>query len=626
MTRTEKLILLPKPQKITAQPGIFTLAGEVHIRCEGDPDKLNPIAKPLQQMIASTARLKPIFQPRSSSLETERHVILKLDPSAETESQGYKLHISPEHITVTASDLPGVFYGVMTLKQILRQSKESLPACEIHDHPDFPSRGVMLDISRDKVPTMDTLFGLVDQLSEWKINHLELYMEHTFAYRNHREVWEHASPMTADEVRRLDAYCQERFVELVPNQNSFGHMPRWLQHPRYRHLAECADDCDKPAGEPLLEALPFSLNPTHPGSIALLEELYAELLPNFSSGKFNVGCDETFDLGLGKSKAACQRKGKGRVYLEFLLKIHELVRRHGRTMHFWGDIILQHPELIPELPRDLVALAWGYESDHPFDEHGEVFARSGIPYYVCPGTSSWQTVAGRTENCISNLHGAALNGVRHKARGYLNTDWGDYGHWQYLPVSYLGFALGADLSWCARSEPDRDGTGAAGLLAALDLHAFHDSAGVMAKLAYDLGNAYLQAGEVMQNKSILFKILHDPVTAGTAERVSQQGFHKTREYIQSVMQPLGRAHMERADADLVQAEFANASRLLLHACDQGLAVHQGRIKSAATCKALADDLQEILNEHRRLWLARNRPGGLQDSVRVLEERLKEYDG
>src|SRR5262249_28500336 len=127
--------------------------------------------------------------------------------------QGYRIRNG----AIESVDDAGRFYAEMTLRQIRRQG--IAPVGDIEDWPEFPVRGVMLDISRDKVPTMETLFGLVDELAEWKINHLELYMEHTFAYRNHRVVWEHASPMTGAEIRQLDSYCRERFIELVPNQN-----------------------------------------------------------------------------------------------------------------------------------------------------------------------------------------------------------------------------------------------------------------------------------------------------------------------------------------------------------------------------------------------------------------------
>jgi hypothetical protein len=95
----------------------------------------------------------------------------------------------------------------------------------------------MLDISRDKVPTLATLQALVDRLAHWKVNQLQLYMEHTFAYVGHDVVWRHASPLTAEEVQGFDAYCAARHVELVPNQKQLRPHARWLVHEPYRKLA-----------------------------------------------------------------------------------------------------------------------------------------------------------------------------------------------------------------------------------------------------------------------------------------------------------------------------------------------------------------------------------------------------
>ncbi|MDW8104334.1 MAG: glycoside hydrolase family 20 zincin-like fold domain-containing protein [Armatimonadota bacterium] len=613
----EGLTLLPQPRHVRAQEGALSLRQGARIVCQGEPQALLPIASALQKAVWETQGMQWNLWAGSAEGDPLAQAVLTLDPSAGMRAQGYRLQVNPQRIMVTASDAAGLFYGVMTLRQILRQCPRQLPCGEIDDHPDFPSRGVMLDISRDKVPTLETLFSLVDELAEWKINHLELYTEHTFAYRNHREVWAQSSPMTGEDILRLDAYCRARFVELVPNQNSFGHMHRWLKLPRYRHLAECPDGFEWSWGGRSED--PFSLNPTDPASLQFLAELYAELLPHFSSRKFNVGCDETFDLGQGKSRQECERKGKGRVYLEFLLQIYELVQRHGRTMHFWGDIIMEHPELVPELPKDVVALEWGYEATHPFDEHGARFAASGIPFYVCPGTSSWNSIAGRTDNCLGNLRNAAENGLKHGAVGYLITDWGDNGHWQYLPVSYLGLAVGASLCWCYQTNRDRD------IVRALDVHVFRDDAEVMGRLAYDLGNAYQKIGHIVRNASVLFHFVHSPASRPLPESATEETIRSTAEYIRAVTEPLSRARMRRADAALIVDEFANAARMLLHGCRRALALRRGTIDSLEERHALAADMREILGEHRRLWMARNREGGLQDSTRVLEQRLKEYE-
>ena len=222
--------------------------------------------------------------------------------------QGYRIDIAVGRIDLIGHDETGLSYARQTLVQLRRQYAIELPIGTIEDWPDFPLRGVMLDVSRDKVPTTATLFGLVDLLAELKVNQLQLYTEHTFAYAHHRDVWHDASPITAEEIRLLDKYCRARFIDLVPNQNSFGHMERWLRHPRYEPLAEKPDGFTFPWGT--RHEGGFSLNPLDPRSLELVEGLYDELLPNFSSRLFNVGCDETFDLGLGKSKAEVERRGR----------------------------------------------------------------------------------------------------------------------------------------------------------------------------------------------------------------------------------------------------------------------------------------------------------------------------
>ena len=194
----------------------------------------------------------------------------------------------------------------------------------------FAVRSYMLDISRDKVPTMGTLRLIVDLLAKFGYNQFQLYTEHTFAYSRHKGVWEHASPLTPSEIRALDAYCALNGIELVANQNSFGHLERWLTKPEYNHLAELPQ-----GGAPLpwggFKKDPTTLCPTDPRSLEFLDGLYDELLPNFESKLFNIGCDETFDLlGEGRSAAQVKEKGEGRVYLEFLKQVADLARKHGK--------------------------------------------------------------------------------------------------------------------------------------------------------------------------------------------------------------------------------------------------------------------------------------------------------
>jgi hypothetical protein len=521
--------------------------------------------------------------------------------------QAYQLSIDAKGIRIDAMGEAGALYGVMTLKQLLRQYGASLPHLRVEDHPDFARRGIMVDISRDKVPTMTTLFDLVDLMTELKLNELQLYTEHTFAFQRHPVVWAQASPMTGEEVMQLDAYCRARGIDLVPNQNCFGHMRRWLIHKEYRDLAEAPNGCNTRWG---FFAEPFTLNPGDPRSIQLVEEMFDELLPHYSSALFNVGCDETVDLGEGASKADVEARGVGRVYLDFLLKIYAQVKKHNRTMQFWGDIIMEHPELVPDLPKDVVAMEWGYEFDHPFADHGAKFAASGITFYVVPGTSTWNSLGGRTDNAIGNLLNAAENGLKNGAVGYLNTDWGDNGHLQPLPVSYLPYAYGAAVSWCVSENRDTD------IAMSASLHVFGDPTGAAGKLAYDLGNVYgMIPGRIHNNTAPALGVITPAENLSdrlTQTPVDRKVYASVAKALAKLETQAGALKMNRDDAALIRSEFAHAIHLMQWGMNRLQRIQNP--KAAAEARTLKAQHRKLVAEHDKVWLARNRAGGMGDSA------------
>lgn len=613
-------LLLPHPRYLILDNGALRLAEKRLIVIDGAyAPALRFAAVRLQEALAAAGVIWEI----AAGSHLPPHKIgatLDVTPGSVRHIQGYELTITSRAFHLVAQTPAAIFYAVTTLIQLLEQYGTSLPAMRILDWPDFPNRGVMLDISRNKVPSLETLKDLVDMLASWKINQLQLYTEHTFAYQKHPIVWADASPLTGADILDLEAYCHERFIELVPNQNTFGHLRRWLVHEPYRPLAECPHGCDTEWG---YFDEPFSLCPAHPGSILLVQDMLDELLPHFRSRQVNVGCDETVDLGSGGSRELVAEKGLGRVYLDFLLRIRREVRIREHTMQFWGDIIVKYPDLVPELPRDMIALEWGYEADHAFDAHGDIFARSGIPFYVCPGTSSWNSIAGRTVNMVGNMRNAAENGLKHGATGYLITDWGDNGHWQPLPASFMGFAYGAALGWHYESNRDLDLAGAA------SRYAFRDRQGIMGRLAHDLG-AICDVSEIdLHNGTILFYLLQtrpDELQKRRAELLAgdlddRAAYERMRARIEEVMAPLQKAEMDRADAELVRAELAWEADMLRHACKRALWLLDG---APTPQPRLAAQAQELIDRFQILWLARNRPGGYDDSVTRMQALRDDY--
>jgi hypothetical protein len=451
------------------------------------------------------------------------------------------------------------------------------------------------------------------------MNEIQLYTEHTFAYQNHSVVWEDFSPMTAGEIFELAQYCRERFIDLVPNQNSFGHMNQWLKHDEYKNLAE------------LTGSNPGSvISPAVSESMDLMRELYAELLPNFSSHYFNINCDETSDLGKGRSKQMVEEKGIGRVYLDFILQLKNEVDKYSRTTMFWGDIILHYPELIPELPKDMIALVWGYSSNYPFDLNCKKFRDAGCPFYVCPGTSSWNSLIGRNRNGFANLGNAAMNGLKHGALGYLITDWGDNGHWQPLSVSYPTYLFGAAVSWGFEANQQID------VGKQFSRYIFNDPTEKSGQALINIGNTYPDKTDV--NSSLFFRLLRSPGRTAISvrspgqpdniEQITAEDLQIDINNLDQNLQILVNAPMASEDAKIIKEEMTLAVNLAKLACKIGLARIDIPTKElekvpASKKKSLSTEYKSLIEEHKKLWVVRNRPGGLQASSENFEKGLLE---
>jgi hexosaminidase len=529
--------------------------------------------------------------------------------------EGYGLTIGKNGIEITFRDLPGLRAAMTTLRQLVREYGRRLPCVQIRDWPDFRRRGVMLDISRGRVPKLETLLDLAERLADFKINELQLYTEHTFAYRDYKSVWSGWGALTGAELRRLDARCRELGIDLVPNQNSFGHLRYFLEHPRVKKLAEVSQPYEDESGEFLRR--PSTLAPNHLDTIPFLRGLYDELLPNFSSGFFNVGCDETWDLGRGQSKKSCQAKGKGHVYVDFLNRVHREVSRRGRQMMFWGDIILKYPQLIRKLPEDVIALNWGYEATHPFDREAALFAKSGIPFYVCPGTSTWMTLIGKHDNALRNLQRAARAGRKHRAVGYLITDWGDGGHPQPLAVSWLPLAAGAAMAWCEKTFKEST------LVPVLSRDVFQDRTGRVAKAALALGLAHRKLHFTEANVTPLGAVIAAPPPE-TRELFCRNGLKyyakiragDIRAAMREVRKQLGvleramrRESLSSAGKFLIR-ELELAARMAEQSCKFMLwqqALAEGKTSRARQmAKTAVSELVQLDREFSAFWRRRNK--------------------
>jgi len=526
--------------------------------------------------------------------------------------QGYELHIGPDSVELAAADDAGFFYGELTLAQLATIHAGALPQGVVRDHPDLPVRGVMLDISRDKVPTTARLHALVDRLASLKINQLQLYSEHTFAYRNHREVHAAASPLDAEEIRALDAYCRDRHIELVPNQNCLGHMNRWLAHERYRLLAIEPDGFVDPYG---ITREPMTIEPNDPRSLELVRELLAELLPLFTSRRVHVGLDEAWELPTARIDD----------FLRWATTLRGLPELEGHEMLMWGDMVSGQPDLLARLPSDVTVCEWGYDDWYPFDERCAALAAAGVPFWVAPGTSSWMSILGRVTNARNTCQRAAAAALAHGAVGYLNTDWGDLGHLQQPVVSEPGFAYGAAVSWCLDANADLD------LGAALSEHVFRDPTGGLADAVLDAGDAHRIVTPQFPNMSTLVMNLYYPqlpVGRGLTKGFSADEIPDVERCLEEARSAAIGSRPDVSDASLVldEVDFGIDLVALLLRDARARLDGDGFLESVPTQvrASLGSELDTLTERYRSLWLANNRPGGLEDSVRWLDNLRRAY--
>ena len=548
---------------------------------------------------------------RYTPADHEPQPVTAVDPGRVPQPQGYRLSINTDGIEIVGHDAAGVFYGQQTLKQLTQTrpnaADPALPCLTVEDWPDLSARGYLLDVSRDRVPTMDHLRQVIDTMAGLKLNQLQLYTEHTFAFRGHESVWQDASPLTPEQIKELEAYAAPRFIDLVPCQNVFGHLHHWLTKPAYRELAECPDGWDTPWGYRSPE--PFSLNPGDPRSFDLSRDMIRQLADTSGSGLFNICCDETMDIGQGRSHDRVQREGRAAVYLDYLTRLCEEVHSHRKTPMFWGDIVLHHPELIERLPGDAVLLNWGYEAKHPFDQQSQTFAEAGVRFYVCPGTSGWCTLTGRGHNAVENLRAGAEAAVRHGAEGYLITDWGDYGHWQPYPVCLPGLVYGAGVAWNYELHAD-----AAPLAAAISQAAVGDPADAVGQLIWDASNVYQLSDAKLFNATWWFQYLRSPDRA--MEPVSETDAQNVAEAFESLDEKIDGHLSNDAAARPLLEELSWSVRVSAWAARQTAeGIRRGSFENSDAKASPA--FAELLEEYRRLWLRRSRPGGLEASVEKL---------
>ena len=426
--------IIPTPQSVTYTSGFFIWENPELVFDKNVTNQEFLVAEYRRQMG------KKIDTWNANPNETFRRSIifhLKDIPDLSGKSDAYKLEIYDMDVTVTAATGAGLFYGLQSLLQLYRFNYRAdfeewqdvkIPCMEITDYADYQYRGWMIDISRGPIPTMDYLKRQIRTMAEFKLNTLTLYTEHTFV----SEAFDYAPAdgLTAEQIRELQNFAKNYYVEIIGNQQCFAHFEKILSNPKYEYLADTK----------------YNLNPAIPETYNFLRTLLKEETAAYSSPWFNINCDETESLGTGKAAKYVKKVGASEAYIRHILKVNDIVKSCGKKTMMWADIVLKDKKIQTKLPKDITMLVWSYAPSDSFDGMIKPIKEAGYDFWVVPGVSMWSTVFPSMSSYEKNIANFARDGRRFGAKGLLNTAWNDSGEASLNSV-WHAMAWGAEMSW-----------------------------------------------------------------------------------------------------------------------------------------------------------------------------------
>ncbi|HST08020.1 MAG TPA: beta-N-acetylhexosaminidase [Gemmatimonadaceae bacterium] len=534
---------------------------------------------------------------------------LTLDPAMRDE--GYAIIPDGNRIVVIGTTAAGVFYGAQTVKQLVSGdgAQARLYRATIRDWPAMRYRGFHDDISRGPVPTLEFQKKQIRTLAAYKVNFFSPYFEHTLAYDSNPLVAPPGGAMTHADVKELVSYAANYHVDIVPEQEAFGHLHHLLKYEIYSPLGET------PHGHVLA--------PGQPGSLPLIRQMFAEIDSLFPSRFVHLGADETFELGRGQTAERVKTVGIGTVYIDFLKQIADALRPSGKKFLFWGDVALSSPELVNTIPKDLIAVPWTYGADTSYDRFIKPFRDVGMETWVAPGVSSWNRVYPNNANALVNIQRFVRDGQRLGATGMINTSWDDDGE-SLFNQTWYGDLFGAAAAW-------QSGESSIDAFASSYGRVFHgDQSGKIDEAQRRLSAAYtlLSTAKIGDGTNYLFWL--DPWTdegRSMAQRIRPYN-HDLRILAESALVFIAQAEPRiNRELDAIEAMTLGARRMdfigmKFQFADEVVAMYDraADTTSKAPQRDLADitgingrlqDLRDgyslMRDEYEKAWLRENRP-------------------
>jgi hexosaminidase len=349
-------------------------------------------------------------------------------------NEGYVLEVEQGQVVVAGRDAAGLFYGVQTLRQLVvgNDHKAEIQGVRVRDWPAMIYRGTQVDLSRGPVPKLDYLKRIVRTIAEFKMNQLNLYMEDALPLENQPLVGILDDTLSRADFKELVSYAEPYHVQIIPATEGCGHLHKVLRFEQYSGMAEIPHGNDLAVDDPAAQKY--------------LEQFYGEVNSVFPSTLYNIGCDETTDLGTGRSAARVQKAGYADAYAQSVNRAYNLVRGYNKQAIFWGDMAVAHPEVIPKLPKDLIVATWEYFPQSSYEPWLKPFSNAGMRIIVCPWVGNTSLIVPDYDVAASNIANFVDEGKKAGAIGVNVTVWNDDGETLFAP-NWWSIVYGAANAW-----------------------------------------------------------------------------------------------------------------------------------------------------------------------------------
>ena len=505
--------LLPRPQQVRYGAGSFALK-DVKISFASSPlaEDLFAADELASRLAERTGATFPVMRGKAvaPSIVLQRTGGVGPLPGADdrpgpNSRESYEIRVGPEGAEIRAPSSAGLYYAAETIRQLVeeRAGEKFLPEVEIHDWPALAYRGFMMDTSHGPLPTEEEIKRQIDFLARWKANQYYFYSEANIELRGYSLI-NPGARYSAPQIRRIIDYARARHVDVVPCLELYGHLHDLFRVERYAELSALSH-----GGE---------INPRNPQTQSLLHDWVEQLAALFPSPWFHVGMDEPWELEKAGAPAAGGVE-PGKLYIEQLKSITALVRQLGKRPMFWADvnsgarIFIKYPELLSQLPKDVIAVPWHYEVEPDYAAFVAPFAREKVPQVFAPGIWCWDEISPDYFRTFENIDGFLADARKYGAMGMINTGWTDASQVLYR-TALPAMAYGAAAAW--QQEPMDRARFFADYAAAIY------SAPVASEVApalEALAKAQQRAETVLGSETI-FRLWDDPLTPARLNRLA----------------------------------------------------------------------------------------------------------